>query len=220
MPAAAAGGERVTEMISRDVFRESVRKQTFPRRAGVPTMGTMRRVSSSLATSATKRRLPLAWSARHVNCGGDWTGTPTSVGGGGSGTSTGGGVTSGTNGTGGDWTGTSAQGAQKKHRPGEAERAWAQFEAFGGADAAAALVPTGADECAAAVVAREGVAHVRNVLSPTTAAELRAFVLAERDASEARAATDPREGAESFSRVLSPKDGWFVSKLVSWFVVS
>ena len=63
-------------------------------------------------------------------------------------------------------------------------------------------------------------AHVRNVLSPTTAAELRAFVLAERDASEARAATDPREGAESFSRVLSPKDGWFVSKLVSWFVVS
>ena len=150
-------------------------------------LGTMRRVSSSLATSATKRRLPLAWSARHVNCGGDWTGT-------------------------------SAQGAQKKHRPGEAERAWAQFEAFGGADAAAALVPTGADECAAAVVAREGVAHVRNVLSPTTAAELRAFVLAERDASEARAATDPREGAESFSRVLSPKDGCFVSKLVSWFV--
>ena len=39
MPAAAAGGERVTEMISRDVFRESVRKQTFPRRAGVPTIG-------------------------------------------------------------------------------------------------------------------------------------------------------------------------------------
>ena len=44
---------------------------------------------------------------------------------------------------------TSTQGAQKKHRPGEAGRAWAQFEALGGANAAPALVPTGADKCAA-----------------------------------------------------------------------
>ena len=105
-------------------------------------------VSVNLATSARQRWLPLPSSARHVHCGGDWTGTSTSVGGGGSGTSAGGGGTSGTS-AGGDWTGASTQGAQKKHRPGEAGRAWAQFEALGGANAAPALVPTGADKCAA-----------------------------------------------------------------------
>ena len=104
-------------------------------------------VSFNLATSARKRWLPLASSAQHVHCGGDWTGTSTSVSGGGSG-SAGGGGTSGTS-AGGDWTGASTQGAQKKHRPGEAGRAWAQFEALGGANAAPALVPTGADMCAA-----------------------------------------------------------------------
>ena len=51
------------------------------------------------ATSARQRWLPLPSSARHVHCGGDWTGTSTSVGGGGSGTSAGGGGTS----AGGDW---------------------------------------------------------------------------------------------------------------------
>ena len=105
------------------------------------------RVSFNLATSARQRWLPLASSAQHVHCGGDWTGTSTSVSGGGSG-SAGGGGSSGTS-AGDDWTGTSTQGAQKKHRPGEAGRAWAQFEAFGGANAAPALVPTGADMCAA-----------------------------------------------------------------------
>ena len=73
------------------------------RRAGVPPSRVGERVtglgSFNLATSSRKRWLPLASSARHVHCGGDWTGTSTSVGGGGSGTSAGGGGTS----AGGDW---------------------------------------------------------------------------------------------------------------------
>ena len=84
------------------------------RRAGVPAASASAAGlgSFNLATSSRKRWLPLASSARHVHCGGDWTGTSTSVGGGGSGTSAGGGGTSGTS-AGGDWNGTSTQGAQR-----------------------------------------------------------------------------------------------------------
>ena len=80
-----------------------------------------------------------------------------------------------------------AKGAQRKRRTSESGKAWAQFGAFGGTDAAPALGLTATDDCGASAVTREGVARLRAVLSAGTAAELRAFVLSERDAGEARA---------------------------------
>ena len=165
-------------------------------------------LSVNLATSARKGWLP-ASSARHVHCGGDWTGTSTSVGGGGSGTSAGGGGTSGTS-AGGDWIdihprcakeapprgGGAGLGAVRgprrrqrgarpsAHRRRQVRRLTSTNDvgytytcpsypsqrrllcrpAKGAvADEVSMLV-----RCAAAVVAREGVAHLRNVLSPTT----------------------------------------------------
>ena len=100
-----------------------------------------------------------------------------------------------------------ASGARAKARNKDAERAWAQWRAFGGDnDRARPLHALPAGEDAAESVIRDGVVRIDGCLSAASAQGLRAFVLATRDASVALAAEDKEAGAESLSRVLCPRD--------------
>lgn len=100
-----------------------------------------------------------------------------------------------------------ASGAKAKARNKDAERAWAQWRAFGGDNGRALplhALPPGED--VANGVVESGVVRINACLSTATAQRLRAFVLATRDESVARAAEDKEAGAECLSRVLSPRD--------------
>jgi hypothetical protein len=100
-----------------------------------------------------------------------------------------------------------ASGATAKARTKAAERAWAQWRAFGGEDdRAQPLHAIQAGEEAASTVHRCGVVRIDGCLSAASAEGLRAFVLETRDAAVALAAEDKAAGAERLSRVLSPRD--------------
>ena len=100
-----------------------------------------------------------------------------------------------------------ASGATAKARSKAAERAWAQWRAFGGDDdRALPLHALAGGEAAAECVGRLGVVRIDGCLSAASAAGLRAFVLATRDATVARATADKTTSAEHLSRVLSASD--------------